>query len=90
MLNNLAWLLVNERSPDREEKTEALNAARKAVSLQPDEAHYWGTYATVLVANSMQGEALIAAKKATDLARAQNKPDTIEAMQRILGSSGAE
>jgi tetratricopeptide (TPR) repeat protein len=89
-LNNLAWLLVAEQVPSREEKKEALNAVRMAIKLEPAKAHYWGTYAQVLAANSMQGKAIIAANKATELARAQNNPETIEAMRKILGSATAD
>ena len=88
--NNLAWLLVNRRDAKGTEKKEALNAARAAINLEPTQAYYWGTYARVLAANSMQDDAAIAANKATELARAQNKPDTIEAMRNILGSSTAD
>jgi tetratricopeptide (TPR) repeat protein len=83
-LNNLAWLLVAEQVPSHEEKKEALNAARTAIKLEPTEAYYWGTYAIVLAANGMPGEAQIAAARATSLARAQNKPETIEAVSRLL------
>lgn len=90
VLNNLAWLLVTGRSPDQQEKTEALGASRKAISLDPDRAEYWGTYATVLAANAMNAEATEAAKKAEEFAQLQNKPETMEAMRQILDSPGAD
>jgi tetratricopeptide (TPR) repeat protein len=90
VFNNLAWLLVTERRPDQREKAEALVASRKAINLEPGRAEYWGTYATVLAANAMNAEATNAAKKATQLAHVQKKPETAEAMRRILDSSGAD
>jgi tetratricopeptide (TPR) repeat protein len=87
VLNNLAWLLIDKRNPKSTEKSEALNAARRAVGLQSEEANFWGTYAAALAASDLKTEAKTAATKALELARQQNKPATIEAMQRLLESA---
>jgi tetratricopeptide (TPR) repeat protein len=87
VLNNLAWLLVDGRNAGRAEKIEALNAARRAVGLEPAEARYWGTYAKVLAANAMTADAQTAATRAVELAREHGIPETIEAMRKLLGLS---
>lgn len=59
--NNLAWLLLTWPDPDRWDPPTALNLARDAVRLAPEEGNYWNTLGVALFrtgANEEASEAL--------------------------------
>jgi len=63
MLNNLAWLLATESVGNKNRRAEAIELARRAIGLEPDQFRYRGTLAVALAVSGRTNEAAALARQ---------------------------
>lgn len=74
ILNNLAWLYATSESPAIRNPSRAVELARQALILAPDNYHIWSTMAEAHYAHGDYSRAQRAAEEALRMSRAQNAP----------------
>lgn len=79
VLNNLAWLYATAEDPAFRKPDLAVELARRAILIRPDDYHIWSTLAEAYYAQREYARGARAAREALELATAQNAP----ASQRI-------
>ncbi len=72
LLNNLAWLYATASDPDVRRPDKAVELARRALVIAPDDYHVWSTISEAYFANRDFPRALRAAEEALRMARERN------------------
>ena len=67
VLNNLAWLYATSTDPQKRDPARAIELARRAILLAPEDYHVWSTLAEAHYANGEYPRALRAAEEALKL-----------------------
>ncbi len=84
-LNNLAWLLATRDGGSHADRTEAVQLARRAVTLDSGAHRFRGTLAVALIENGRMEEGRVEAEKAIEMAREAGDGEAVAKLRERMG-----